>query len=67
MGKIVQVEIKIDTSVTEPKVIILTDKMTEEINEIVRKISGTQSKMIAGFNGDTVTAEPKRHPTNICR
>lgn len=49
-----QVEIKIDSSVTEPKVIILTDQMTEAVNEIVRKISETEPQMIAGFLNDTV-------------
>jgi len=51
----VQVEVKIDNSVTEPKIIILTDKMTEEVNEIVRKITDTQPQIIAGFKEDTVT------------
>jgi len=50
----VQVEIKIDNSVTGLKVIILTDKMTEEVNEIVRKISEAQPQIIAGFKEDTV-------------
>lgn len=50
-----QVEVKIDNSVTEPKIIILTDKMTEEVNEIVRKITDTQPQIIAGFKEDTVT------------
>ncbi len=49
-----QVEIKIDTAVKEPKVIVLTDRMTEEINEIVRKISETEPQMIAGVSDDTV-------------
>lgn len=49
-----QVEIKIDNSVTGLKVIILTDKMTEEVNEIVRKISEAQPQIIAGFKEDTV-------------
>ena len=49
-----QVEVKIDNSVTEPKIIILTDKMTEEVNEIVRKITDTQPQIIAGFKEDTV-------------
>ena len=30
-----QIEIKIDDSCTEPKVIILTDKVTDEINDII--------------------------------
>ena len=49
-----QVEIKIDVSVTEPKVIILTGQMTDEINEIVRRLSETEPQMIAGFQNDTV-------------
>ncbi len=50
-----QVEINIDSAVTEPKVIILTDRMTEEINELVRRISKPEARMIAGFRDDTVT------------
>lgn len=50
-----QVEIKIDSTVREPRVIVLTDKMTEEVNEIVRKISDTEPQMLAGFREDTVT------------
>jgi len=50
-----QVEIKIDSTVREPRVIVLTNKMTEEVNEIVRKISETEPPMLAGFLQDTVT------------
>ncbi len=50
-----QVEIRIDGNCKEPKVIILTDQMTEEINEIVRKLSDAETQMIAGFQDDTVT------------
>ena len=50
-----QVEIKIDSTVREPKVIVLTDRMTDEVNEIVRKISETEPAMLAGFREDTVT------------
>ncbi len=50
-----QVEIRIDSTAAEPKVVILTDRMTEEVNEIVRKLSETESQMIAGFREDTVT------------
>ena len=35
-----QVEIKIDDSCTEPKVIILTDKVTDEINDILQRFGG---------------------------
>ena len=50
-----QVEIRIDSTVREPKVIVLTDRMTDEVNEIVRKISEAEPAMLAGFREDTVT------------
>lgn len=43
-----QVEIKIDDSCSEPKVIILTDSVTEEINELVQKLSENNSQIISG-------------------
>ncbi|MBR5390013.1 MAG: LytTR family transcriptional regulator [Clostridia bacterium] len=49
-----QVEIKMDPAVKEPKIIVLTDRMTEEVNEIVRKISEAEPQMIAGFSDDMV-------------
>lgn len=39
-----QIEIKIDENCREPKIIIMTDKMTDEVNDIVKKtFSGTAS------------------------
>ena len=49
-----QVEIKIDAAATEPKIIVLTDRMTEEVREIVRKISETEPHVITGISEDTV-------------
>lgn len=43
-----QVEIKIDASCSEPKVIILTDTMTEEVNSIVQKLSDHNLPIISG-------------------
>ena len=34
-----QVEIKIDDNCIEPKVIIITDKVTDEINDILNMLS----------------------------
>lgn len=48
-----QVEIKIDGSCQEPKIIILTDKMTEEISALVRNLSGQTPQILTGFKGDT--------------
>ena len=49
-----QIKIEIDQNCAEPKVIILTDKMTEEVNEIVRKLSEEKPEIIAGFREDTL-------------
>ena len=50
-----QFELKIDETVTEPKVLILTDKITNEVNDLVRKLAENERQIIAGFRGDTVT------------
>ena len=44
-----QVEVKIDSSVTEPKIIVLTNKMDDEVNAILQKLSEETPQMIAGF------------------
>ena len=36
-GKQMQIEIKIDEYCTEPKIIIVTNKVTDEVNEIMKK------------------------------
>jgi len=50
-----QLEIKIDIKCAEPKIIIVTDKMTDEINEIVRIISEQPQFILAGFQNSEVT------------
>lgn len=47
-----QVEIKIDDSCMEPKVIIITDKVTEEINDILHMLSSKTPEVITGFYND---------------
>ncbi len=49
-----QIEIKIDENYREPKIIIMTDKMTDEVNDIVKKLSVEQPQLIAGFKDDSV-------------
>lgn len=49
-----QVEIKIDSTYHEPKVIILTDKVDDQINALVKKLSEENPQMIAGFQRDEV-------------
>lgn len=47
-----QIEIQIDINQQEPKLIILTDRITEEIEELVKKVNDCNSKIIAGFLND---------------
>ena len=47
-----QIEIKIDENCKEPKIIVVTDKMTDAINAILKRLSDEQPKMIAGFKDD---------------
>lgn len=43
-----QVEVKIDDSCSEPRVIILTASITEEVNSLVQKLSENNPQIISG-------------------
>lgn len=45
-------EIRIENGCTEPKIIIVTDKMTEEINRIVKLLSEDTPQIITGVRDD---------------
>ena len=49
-----RIEIKIDEKCKDPKIIVMTDKMTDEVNAIVKRLSDEQPQVIAGFKDDTV-------------
>ena len=49
-----QIEIKIDEKRKEPKIIVMTDKMTDEVNAIIKRLSDEQPQVIAGFREDVV-------------
>lgn len=49
-----QVEVKFDAELTELKVIILTNRMTEEVNAVIQMLSEAEPKLITGFREDTV-------------
>ena len=54
-GETVQVEIKIDASCAETKVIIIADAMTDEISELAKKITENTPTVLAGFRNDDVS------------
>ena len=49
-----QIEIRIDENCKEPKLIVVTDTITEEISTLLKEFSEKQPPMIAGFREDTV-------------
>ena len=50
-----QIEIKIDDSCKDPKIIVVTNEMTDEINLLLKKLSEDTPQIIAGFSGGAVT------------
>lgn len=47
-----QIEIKIDSSCKEPKIIIMTDSMTDEVNDIIKKLSEASPQILSGIKDD---------------
>ena len=47
-----QIEIKMDPSCTEPKVIITTASITEEVSQLMKRLSEESPSIIAGFRDD---------------
>ena len=48
-----QIEIKIDPDCREPKLIIMTDKVSEEVNDILKRLSEDAPRVITGFREDS--------------
>lgn len=49
-----QVEIKIDDSYIEPKILILTAAMTEDVNLILNKLSANTPQVISGCKNEKI-------------
>ncbi len=47
-----QIELKIEEGCTDPKVIIITDRMTDSINRAINILSENTPEMLAGFRDD---------------
>lgn len=55
-----KIEVKLDETCAETKVIIIAEKMTDEIAALMQRLSEDPAQGIAGFDGDTVSLlEPK--------
>lgn len=49
-----QVELKIGEEYKEPKAVIYTSRMTDEIASLMKQLTADQPKMLAAFDEDTV-------------
>ena len=49
-----KVQVEIDATYKEPEVLIRTSEMTEEISDLMQKLSAANQKVLAGFRGDQV-------------
>ncbi len=54
-----QVEINIDNSCKETKVIVVTDKRTDAINTLVKKLAEDTTQFLVGFQGDIIVWSSK--------
>lgn len=59
-----KIEVKIDDSCTETKVIIVADKMTDEVSAIVQRLSGETRQGLIGYENDVATL---LEPSDIVR
>lgn len=49
-----QVEIKIDNTCKEPRIIVVTDHLTDEIHALVSRLSEEFPRILSGFRNDTL-------------
>ena len=59
-----QVEIKIDRSYEDPKVIIMTAAVTEEVSSIIKKLSEDGAQVISGCKDERIEI---LDPTDLIR
>lgn len=59
-----KIEVKLEADCAETKVIIIAEKMTQEISDLMQRITEEAPQAIAGFDGDDVLL---LEPTNIVR
>lgn len=62
-----KIEIQIDERCDEPKIVVMTRRVTEEISEILKKLSEDPSEMLAGFRNERASIlEPKPDLSGVC-
>lgn len=55
-----EVEIKLEPGRREPKILILTGEMTEEVADLARRLGGRESRFLPGYReGQVLLVEPE--------
>lgn len=49
-----EIELKIDSAYQETKVLILSNELTDEVKEVLNKLSEEAPRLLTGFQADTV-------------
>lgn len=49
-----QIKVEIDANYKEPEITIKTSEMTDEVHDIIQKLSVYQQKILAGFKDDNI-------------
>lgn len=60
-----KVEIKTDPSIDEPKIIVVTNQITDDIHKLVKKLSVDNSPIITGYIDETLHILPQEDIINI--
>ena len=50
-----QIEIKIDETLSEPRIIIMTNKITDEISELMQRLADEKPRLLACLKKETVS------------
>lgn len=60
-----QIEIKMDAAYAEPKVIVLTAEMTEEVTRLVQKLTENNPQIISGSKAERIAVLEQREMIRI--
>lgn len=49
-----QIEVRLDSACTEPKIIVVAGEMTEELNALLKRLTQEAPQLLAGFRDNTL-------------
>lgn len=62
-----QIEIKIDETLSEPRIIIMTNKITDEISELMQRLAEEKPRSPCRLQkGDSLSAGARKNNPHLC-